>query len=91
MTSELKSVLLGIESVKFASSTQISESPSHDVANIYLCLPADVGAAEAVHEEVAGEAEELEVVGAGAEDGEPDGPLQVLKMGFESHTLMPPK
>ena len=37
-------------------------------------LPADVCAAEAVHEEVAGEAEQLEVVGAGAEDGEPDRP-----------------
>ena len=46
--------------------------------------PADVGAAEAVDEEVAGEAEELEVVGAGAEDGEPDPPLEVLKLRFES-------
>ena len=50
--------------------------------------PADVGAAEAVDEEVAGEAEELEVVGAGAEDGKPDGPLQVLKWDL-SQSLMP--
>ncbi len=41
--------------------------------------PADVGAAQAVDEEVQGEAEQLEVVGAGAEDGEPRPGLELIR------------
>ena len=45
--------------------------------------PADVGAAEAVHEEVAGEAQQLEVVGHRPEDREPDLGLEVLERSVE--------
>ena len=44
--------------------------------------PADVGAAEAVHEEVAGEAQQLKVVGHRTEDREPDLGLEVLRRSF---------
>ena len=46
--------------------------------------PADVGAAEAVHEEVAGEAQQLQVVGHRAEDREPDLRLEVLERRLRS-------
>ena len=45
--------------------------------------PADVGAAEAVHEEVAGEAQQLKVVGHRPEDREPDLGLEVLERSVE--------